>query len=496
VPTARTIVRAAAQASRIMMAAMAAVGVGTGSPSAHAELLYFKAGGQAQLPATVDGQVVTVDTPGGKLVFQRDDFRKIVPGHWPPAEWPERRTQAFASDAQARFEAAWWALENGLTPEAEAMLREAHAADPKHQPTARLVALLDRLKPSCDDPNIEELEDSLGGRFEKLRGPHVLLLHQHSPEEAAARVDVIERVVTTYYLSMAAQGFDLPVPGERLVAAWFAHHEDYLAYLHNEQADAFRTTTGYFHPTRDAVLSYDLRSSPTQRTSQEALIARRRELAQAREQLPTRGRVRLSMAGAPTQTLARSGAIAVLDRLDREVSRQQLLLDLDRRAMDLGTAAHETIHQLVAHTHLAPEHDDFPIWLHEGLAAQYEVVRGGRWSGLARAHDARLPDWHKIEPAPRLVPLLRDVGFGHGYQPDLYAQAWALVYYLRKQHPTAFVTFLDLLRTPDPDRPAPPDRTLAPFRSAFGADLNHFEKSWHQFMSNVQTPLESESFPR
>ena len=80
---------------------------------------------------------------------------------------------------------------------------------------------------------------------------------------------------------------------------------------------------------------------------------------------------------------------------------------------------------------------------------QFEVIRGGRWAGIGRAHDLRLPDWRRIQPPLRLEPLVRDAGFGRGYNRDLYAQAWALVYYLRAQHPQQFLTFLDLLRAPD-----------------------------------------------
>ena len=58
-----------------------------------------------------------------------------------------------------------------------------------------------------------------------------------------------------------------------------------------------------------------------------------------------------------------------------------------------GTLAHEMIHQLAADSGLLPRHDAFPYWLHEGFAAQFEVIRGGRWAGISRAHDLRLPDW-------------------------------------------------------------------------------------------------------
>ena len=35
--------------------------------------------------------------------------------------------------------------------------------------------------------------------------------------------------------------------------------------------------------------------------------------------------------------------------------------------------------------------DDFPLWLHEGFAAPFEVVRGGRWAGFGHAHDLLCP---------------------------------------------------------------------------------------------------------
>ena len=84
--------------------------------------------------------------------------------------------------------------------------------------------------------------------------------------------------------------------------------------------------------------------------------------------------------------------------------------------MDEGTAAHEMIHLLAANSGLRPRHDSFPVWLQEGLAMQFEVVRGGRWAGIGRANDLRLPDWRRLPTAPRLEPLVHDAGYGHGYE--------------------------------------------------------------------------------
>jgi hypothetical protein len=252
------------------------------------------------------------------------------------------------------------------------------------------------------------------------------------------------------------------------------------------------------------VVSFDARSTPEQQGPRDKLAARREELRRCVEQIdqaPARSRVRFKLAGEPARSLGRTEAKSFLARLDGEVTAEMLLLDLDRRAIDLGTAAHEMIHQLVVDSGLIAQHDAFPIWLHEGLAAQFEVIRGGRWAGISRAHDLRLPDWRRLQTPLHLERLVRGAGFGRGYQRDLYAQAWALVYFLRTQHPREFLTFIDLLRNPaagpssaSSDGAATPvvpeSRVFNAFTRSFGPDLEHVEEEWHAFMKTVQTPLE------
>ena len=188
----------------------------------------------------------------------------------------------------------------------------------------------------------------------------------------------------------------------------------------------------------------------------------------------------------------RTTSLPPSSRLSRDLDRRALILDLERLSLDFGVAAHETIHQLVADARLVPRHDAFPTWLHEGLAAQFEVIRGGRWAGVGRSHDLRLPDWRALRPSPRLAPLVRDEGFGQGYRKDLYAEAWSLVYFLRKTRPTEFTRFLDLLRSPSPE-PRDDLRTLALFRTCFGDDVSLLEGEWHRFLRPLTTPLESRS---
>ena len=465
---------------------------------ARADLIYFRQGGDAQIPVKINGNRVFLSMPDGRVDLARDSVRKLVPGFWPEADWPERQRQAMAGEIDARFAAGWWALENGLTNEAAALIRELHRLDPKHTQSARTASALDRLEKECPDPDSSAFQKALGIEVRVARGPHVLLFHQHSDAEANERIALLEKVIAGFYMLFASDGIELLAPSHRLVSAWFAEKRDFLAFLHAEKADAFATTRGYFHPTWDAVVAFDARSTDEQRTSRARLATRREELRQFSQQLdraPARARIRIELGGEPVRTVSRMEARAAIERIEGDIACEAMFLDLDWRSIDLGTAAHEMIHQLAAESGLVPRHGAFPHWLHEGLAAQFEVIRGGRWSGISRAHDLRLPDWRRIQEPFALERLVRDAGFGRGYQRDLYAQAWALVYYLRTRHSREFLTFLDLLRGPNSDEPESPatavgDRVSRAFQRAFGSNLDALERDWRAFMATVQTPLE------
>ena len=115
------------------------------------------------------------------------------------------RREAQGRGFPARYAAVWWAIENGLTAEVPAELRELHAIDPKHGPTARMAAVLDRLDRPCPDPDLTAFRRT-EHRVPGVRGPHVVLFHQHSETEANERVALLERVMAGFHLLFAAQG--------------------------------------------------------------------------------------------------------------------------------------------------------------------------------------------------------------------------------------------------------------------------------------------------
>ena len=240
-----------------------------GCIAARAELLYFRKGGEVHAPASIDGNRVVIAVVEGRYEFLRDDFRKIVSGYTPEREWDARRQLAQSAGFVARYQAVWWAIINGLGGEAADELRSLHGIDPRHAPTARMVASLDRLARPSTDPELREFRKALGSSTSIARGPHVVLLHQQTDAEADERVALLERVITGYYLFFAAQGIELNVPDHRLICAWFADQKNYLAFLHSQGADAFVTTRGYYHPTWNAVVAYDEASSEGQQSGHE-----------------------------------------------------------------------------------------------------------------------------------------------------------------------------------------------------------------------------------
>lgn len=429
-----------------------------------AELLYFKAGGRIQAPATVRDGLVHIDTGFGPAVFRESDFLRIVPGYNPEAEWPLRRAAAMKGDTPTRLSAAWWALENGLVDQCAAMIEAARKADPVDPLTARLATLLERLQRPLPSPDTTDLRRALGTSFEEASRTHLLLLHQHPDAVARARLDALERIVLSYYLMFEFNGIDMKLPESQLVTVYLRDRETYVRFLESQHAGAFRTTQGYYHPTFRAVVAYEVH-------------------------LPGRGPLTLATG------VGRRGPVDEAsshpDGPGDDEARRRLLKTAEESAYDMGTASHELVHLLVRVSGLDVEPRRLPCWLHEGLAAQFEVYRGGRWAGIGRAHDLRLPTWRAVVTPSALPQLVRDVGFGHGYRKDLYAESWSLVQFLRRTRACEFMTFIDLLRNPESMEVASEgDRFLDLFHRAFGDDLTQLERDWAASKADLQTPLE------
>ncbi len=458
------------------------------SGSARAEILHFREGGKVTLPIARDGEHVVLDTPMGRLRFPESDFARIEPGESYAEDWKVRRALASTQGPGQRLAAALWALSHGLVADAETLIRESSSAFLDHAELNRFRRCLERLDREPSEPDLKPLLAALPAGMKVTAGPHVLLVHRDTEAAAEERMGFLETILKAYYLDFTALGFDLPAPSRKLVSVVFSNEAEYLAHLRREGASGFLNTRGYYHPTSTVVFAYDCRGDDLRVRSASAIADRREEIRRLSDRVaklaPT-ARMKLGMAGQPARPMGRKDAETFIAGLRRQVDRQEMLLELTRREIDLGVAAHETIHQLVAITRLAPTNDRFPNWLHEGLAMQYESIRGGRWAGLSHPSGLRLGEFRKVSPPPRLEKALATTSLGQGYNRDGYATAWSLVYYLRQERTPAFVAILDTLRAPSLEAEPGASLLIDALKSATHTELADEEARWHQALRSL-----------
>jgi hypothetical protein len=315
-----------------------------------------------------------------------------------------------------------------------------------------------------------------------------LLLHQHTAEEASARLELLESVLTAYWLEFSRIGVHLELSRNKLIVFWFATKEGYQERMRANRSQPFLNTRGYFDPVSRVLLLSDARDDPDRRRALaqiETNATRLEAFAQSLESLPRGARIRIDRPGQAPLELDRSEAQAHQEMLTRELKRDRLLWELDWQSLDLAVSAHELVHALVVATGLAPRFESFPTWMHEGLAMQFESVRGGRWGGLAGANLLRRQDWHatNAEADPALANLLLDRGFERGYNQSAYARAWSFVAYLRRDREGSWLGVLDRLRQPIPTQSRSKTWVRDAVLDAANLPLAELERDWLRFMS-------------
>ena len=156
---------------------------------------------------------------------------------------------------------------------------------------------------------------------------------------------------------------------------------------------------------------------------------------------------------------------------------------------------HEAAHQLLFNIGVLSSDSEFPDWLVEGLACQFEVSLDG-------TNQMRLADFRKAYAATQnadtapalgdtalpsnkqflsLIELIADDEFNvadESKRAVRYAQAWALVDYLRRTHGEALATYLRRVTERKSNEPADRQHRITEFRLVFGSPDQAFERLW------------------
>jgi hypothetical protein len=149
--------------------------------------------------------------------------------------------------------------------------------------------------------------------------------------------------------------------------------------------------------------------------------------------------------------------------------------------------SHELAHQMCFNTGLQARGVLYPVWVSEGLAANFEThfpVAGG-FAGSNPSRQRRLVAAYRqgrLRPLTRMVELIAPPPEGEACL-DVYAQAWGLVQFLFQRDPSAFRCYLyTLALRPSGKRPAA--ALQAEFESAFGPTAE-LQQAWEGYLAKA-----------
>lgn len=429
--------------------------------------------------------------PRGSLHFNARDIQ-IIKSPTPQAIFAKRlRDVQQSQDVEQAIKLAQWALRNGMLADSKKTLGAAWKMDSSHPRLRKIAGLMRYLgSPAKSDPAIEaHARDYVGGKeMIATRSKHFLLLHNPDDQKdpvtrqtrAEMRLNLLETVYESYFLTFAFRGVFLRPPPHRLEVVLFSQHGDFLA-MQRRVGYSLGQMAGFYLPKENISMFYDAGTSEHFRV----LMELDRRLVSLREQAK------------------RTGA-ANAGELIRFAKTIELLIDIERESEDVSTVSHEAIHHLAANTGLFPRDAAFVRWAHEGLASYFESAKLASWSGAGTVDQNRIGYYRVLEgdrDRGSLEFIVSDLGFlvetALGNQLPAYGQAWALTHFLFNERFDDLMKFYKALGElpPNEEKLTPEilknrsNQLLELFDASFG-DRATLETEWRRYMRSLKTDLE------
>jgi hypothetical protein len=342
------------------------------------------------------------------------------------------------------------------------------------------------------DPEAEARLLALGGDGFRIRATDHFLIAYDTPHHVVRSfVDRIEGTFNLIHHFCEEAEISARPLTRRLEVLLFDQYGAYKRYCDRAGVDARSTAGFYEHASNTSVFSSTLN---------------RPELSDVARQIrDLRGEISALHKQGSSSASARARRAQLVRQLTSVKARRDALVERYDRLIVQHEAAHQMLFNLGVHTLGAQN----PGWLVEGLAVQFEVPQTQASGSLRRVNQLRLADFRQafqLAPDVRRVSeaqcaetlatgrclKLRDfVGDAHLFQrggPMLtyrYAQAWALVFYLHRQHRQEFAAYVNLVAQRLPGRTLDPQREIRDFESVFGLVDAEFEQAWLKYIVSL-----------
>lgn len=302
--------------------------------------------------------------------------------------------------------------------------------------------------PLTADEMSERLLGEIPRGFDVHRTAHYLICYNTSRDYAAWCGSVFERLYMAFTNFWTRKGFALNAPEFPLAAIVFADQAAYEKFAKEELGDNARAIIGYYSLRTNRMTMFDLTGA------------------------------------AGLERVGRGGTTAQINRILAHPDAERTV----------ATIVHEATHQIAFNCGLHTRYSDCPQWFSEGIALYFEtpdLTSAKGWSTIGTVNRPRLTrfqDHAAKRPGDWLVSLLRDDARLRDTKNglDAYAEAWALTYFLLKQHPKQYVTYLKTLSAKKPMEWDDPETRLREFQQAFGQDLRKLDAEMTRYMNRLR----------
>lgn len=300
-------------------------------------------------------------------------------------------------------------------------------------------------EPFDRDEIIKLVLAELPSNFRVHKTANYLIFYDTSSAYAQWCGSLFERLYMAFTNFWKRKGFVIRKPEFPLVAIVFADRDSYLRFSRPELGDAAESVIGYFAMLTNRMTMYDL-------TGVEA-------------------------AGLNS---GRGRSAAQINRILNQPNAQHTV----------ATIVHEATHQIAFNCGLHTRLSDCPVWFSEGIAVYFETPDLGSakgWRGIGAVNRPRLERFYRYlatRPADSLETLIRDdTRFRDPKLAlDAYAEAWALTYFLIRQHPKEYVAYLAMLSEKKPLLYDDANGRIDQFRKAFG-DLKQLDVKFLRYIT-------------
>jgi hypothetical protein len=361
--------------------------------------------------------------------------------------------------------------------EADRLLRAVLSVDPDHARAASMLRALYKsygAKLPVDEEAIENVTAALGDGFVRYESRNFVILSDCDDRWTRERMILLEATYRELFRTMERIGLQMIPPRHKLVCILIDEHGRYERFAAEHDRVRAPWVAGYYATLPNHVVMYNDATGPTFARADRELAELDLQAAHAEslalEARRARDRDAAEMLGDRADAIAHHAAM--------ERARVELAISeaADRKAV------HEAVHLVAFNCNLQLRSRQYPFWITEGIATNFETTNYRKTFGPSEDNDRRLLTFDDHRDAERLLPLeeliaLNEISSASAERADVvYAQTYAFFRYAYRYHQHELAQYLRDLRA-EPAGEVTPERHREMFTARFG-DPAVVERVW------------------